>query len=96
MNHQREFFECLGKGNRNFLVTFLELNITNWEEWYSVTSAQICEAGGRGLMDYHYASSPYRALRAIYPQRDWKAWCFAGVPRYIKNYLISAKGILGK
>lgn len=79
LKSQREFLDELGK----------RLNIKYWEEWYSVTKAEIDEKGGgiHFLLLIHrlaylvhcFKDSPQVTLATLYPEHPWKPWKFNAV-----------------
>jgi len=70
LKNQRDFFDDLAK----------KLKIEKQEDWYSVQSKQISQNGGAGLLN-RYTNSPYKALKTVYPEFDWKPWMFSQVSR---------------
>lgn len=75
MSHQRLFFDQLGN----------KLNIKHPDDWYQQISwRSIIEAGGSALLK-HYKSSPFAALKTVYPDHDWKPWRFSAVPKRFWN-----------
>lgn len=50
-------------------ISIEKLQIVHWTDWYKVSSSQINENGGAGLL-LLYQSSPVKALMAIYPGKD--------------------------
>jgi hypothetical protein len=51
-----------------------------YEDWYKVTTAEVLEKGGSGMLD-HYGGSLIRALAGVYPEYRWQTWRFNQVPR---------------
>lgn len=47
-----------------------ELKITNMDDWYKVTAAQICEKGARGLLR-KYLSSPAKMVTSTLTNHHW-------------------------
>jgi len=57
---QREFMEYLGK----------QLNLQHMDEWYKVTTRQISEKGGGGLLR-KYNGSPANLIMSVYDDHKW-------------------------
>eukprot|EP01027_Heterolobosea_sp_BB2_P000282 GEZU01000413.1.p1 GENE.GEZU01000413.1~~GEZU01000413.1.p1 ORF type:complete len:468 (+),score=89.89 GEZU01000413.1:405-1808(+) len=55
-----------------------QLNITDLDGWYSVTTTQLQERGGSGLLSF-FGGSLLRLLRTVYPEHKWQAWKFARI-----------------
>lgn len=62
------------------------LNIASPEGWYKITIRDIYSHGGGSLIRYHYSSSLYRALQAVYPEHDWLPWKFNVVSKELWNH----------
>src|SRR5262249_45690956 len=75
MNNQRSFFDDLRQ----------ELGYKNWEDWYNVSSKEIIQKGGIGILNYYYNGSPSKALATVYPEYPWKLWKFDTLPRGFWN-----------
>jgi hypothetical protein len=58
-----------------------ELKLENLDGWYNVTTSQVRDLGGSGLLANKYANSLEAALLAVYPSHPWNAWKFKTVPR---------------
>lgn len=43
------------------------MKVVTWEDWYNVTTSDVLENGGAGLLTAYYGTSLMRALAAIYP-----------------------------
>lgn len=68
----KEFFDWLG----------VKLGYKCIDDWYNITSREIHQNGGDGLMQ-GFAGSPYLVLSKVYPQHEWLPWRFAGgVPKH--------------
>jgi hypothetical protein len=65
-----EFFTRLSK----------KLGFTTLDDWYGISSNQICKNGGVTLLE-RYKGSPLKALEAVFPNHQWIAWKFHQVPR---------------
>jgi len=83
-NH-RTFFDWLGK----------QLGFYSFEDWYSITTADIYNHGGKsGLSLDCYNYSIVSALVSIYPEYHWLPWKFSKTPKgiwknnkYIEGFL---------
>ncbi len=87
MKNQRKFMDWAGK----------ELNYTNKEDWYKVTTEvinfklkilkfkEILKLGGRSLLSM-YNDSPSLLISAVYPEYKWSPWKLHKFP---KDYNIS-------
>jgi hypothetical protein len=58
---KKRFFDCVGQ----------QLGIQSMEDWYNVTSRDIVQHGGKGLL-YHYNGSFKRAITSVYTDYPWK------------------------
>jgi hypothetical protein len=67
---QRNFMDGLAK----------QLNITQQEDWYSITSKQIYERGGGSLLD-KYGSSPSKLIQTVYQDHQWNEYKFRRNPK---------------
>jgi hypothetical protein len=62
IDNQKRFFQQLED----------KLDIRSPEDWYRVTTRQIIQEGGSALIGNYYNWSMLTALKAIYPEHDWK------------------------
>lgn len=51
------------------------------DELYSVTSEDIIKAGGGSALRHHFASSPVKLLKCVFPSHNWLEWKFLTLPR---------------
>lgn len=67
------------KDNRKSFMTELgeKLNIKDFSDWYSITSEQIKNHGGDGLLR-RYGGSPSKLLTSVFPQ-------YPRVPERVSN-----------
>lgn len=56
-----------------------ELDLKNWEDWYSINGHHIRENGGSGLLLSEH-NSPTLLITSVYPQYPWQVWRFQTVP----------------
>eukprot|EP01118_Nematostelium_gracile_P009096 TRINITY_DN3048_c0_g2_i1.p1 TRINITY_DN3048_c0_g2~~TRINITY_DN3048_c0_g2_i1.p1 ORF type:complete len:398 (-),score=57.98 TRINITY_DN3048_c0_g2_i1:17-1066(-) len=57
-----------------------QLNIQKMEDWYHVTSEQICKKGAAGLIA-RYDGSPLRMVTSLFPNHDWDLLQFQKVSK---------------
>ncbi len=78
---QRAFFDNLAKKLRIFVVkhVIIFVDIKTPDEWKNVSIQQVYQHGGAGLLRTCYKGSLIQALRAVYPDQQWKAWHFSGL-----------------
>src|SRR4051812_9273128 len=67
---QRKFLEDIAK----------KLELKGYEDWYSLTAADLEEYGGRNVLKY-YADSLPKALTNVFPDYNWRVWKFSQVPK---------------
>lgn len=70
MENQKQFFDWLGS----------ELGYKEMDDWYSVTSLDVINAGGGELLQTKY-HSVLHALQTVYPLHSWIGWKFRRVPQ---------------
>eukprot|EP01114_Cavostelium_apophysatum_P014947 TRINITY_DN3989_c0_g1_i1.p1 TRINITY_DN3989_c0_g1~~TRINITY_DN3989_c0_g1_i1.p1 ORF type:complete len:475 (-),score=70.21 TRINITY_DN3989_c0_g1_i1:108-1532(-) len=56
-----------------------KLNLKSWEDWYQVSKETVEEEGGKSLLQLHDGNLG-DLLSKVYPEHDWKLWCFRKVP----------------
>jgi hypothetical protein len=49
----------------------ITLKLENWEDWYSVTTKDVVDHGGRSLLN-KYHGSMFMLLRSSYPEHSWE------------------------
>eukprot|EP01114_Cavostelium_apophysatum_P021704 TRINITY_DN7644_c0_g1_i1.p1 TRINITY_DN7644_c0_g1~~TRINITY_DN7644_c0_g1_i1.p1 ORF type:complete len:421 (-),score=51.35 TRINITY_DN7644_c0_g1_i1:63-1325(-) len=69
-NHHREFFDHI----------FKSLGFTSFQDWYKLSAKDVTAKGGAGLLNHFYGGSLVKALKAVYPDHEWKIWNFKPVP----------------
>eukprot|EP01114_Cavostelium_apophysatum_P016603 TRINITY_DN4763_c0_g1_i1.p1 TRINITY_DN4763_c0_g1~~TRINITY_DN4763_c0_g1_i1.p1 ORF type:complete len:587 (+),score=113.21 TRINITY_DN4763_c0_g1_i1:111-1871(+) len=83
-NNQKEFMNVISS----------RLGISRWQDWYSVTRADIVRAKGAGLLA-RFNNSPSRMITSLLPEYDWEEMDFHAVPskfwRDAKNRLLFGK-----
>ncbi len=75
INNQRAFLESLAT----------KLRICDHKDWYLVSSSQVAQHGGGGLLN-HYKGSLLRALETVYPMHSWVTFPLTMVKH---KYLVS-------
>jgi len=53
--------------------------------WYRLSYRQLRGLGLGSLMRSRYSNSPFKMLKAVYPEFDWKPWNFEVFPRRISG-----------
>ncbi len=80
INNQRAFFDNLAVKLsillKCYLIWLTVYYIKQLEDWYYVRISQVCQLGGRTIME-RYKGSLMKALRAVYPHYDWKTYRFS-------------------
>lgn len=91
MENQKKYFHWLEQ----------QLNITKEEDWYKVTTDQIRQHYGAGLLSY-YQNSPIKMLQHMYPNFHFLPWKFTQTakhfwddPSNLKQYLDHIAASLG-
>jgi hypothetical protein len=51
------------------------LCVKNMEDWYKVTNSEFEAKGGEKFLE-HFRGSLFQALTSLYPDYEWKFWCF--------------------
>jgi len=46
------------------------------EDWYMRSPEDVCDNGGKNLIEEHYNNSIVEAVKTIYPEYYWKPWMF--------------------
>lgn len=46
------------------------------DDWYRVTTGDICKNGGKALLSQYYNDSLPKALQSVYPKHNWMIWKF--------------------
>ncbi len=59
--------------------------IQKTEDWYNITTSQVEDEGGSGLLKGHYNNSISRALESVYPDYNWQRWRFRKVAQEYWN-----------
>jgi hypothetical protein len=59
---------------------YIHLDITQLDEWKTVSVATVKQNGGSGLLN-HYKSSLIKALRTVYPNHPWNTVHKVSMPR---------------
>lgn len=67
--NQRAFFEALGR----------KLGLENHSDWGKVDIRTIEKHGGAGILRY-YGRSMFKALKFLYPEKDWNIEWFSRYP----------------
>jgi hypothetical protein len=70
VTHQRQYFDEFMKRN----------GITQLEDMYNVTTSEIAQQGGSGLLRGVHNNSLWAALKAAYPEHEWRPWRFRTAP----------------
>jgi hypothetical protein len=74
INNQKEYLKWIAKN----------LNIQTLEDWYKISSIDIVNNKGRGLINY-YKGSFFKLLKTVYPDYNWKPWLFNNSPKSYWN-----------
>lgn len=56
-----------------------QLGISQLEQWYPITKAQVAAVGGAGLIKSKFSDSLSTALSSVYPNHEWMPWKFKNV-----------------
>jgi hypothetical protein len=73
--NRRNYFNWLGN----------LLGIKKPSDWYSITSDQIIQNGGKELLEYYSHHSHYSILAFTYPQYDWHPWILGNLTQDFWN-----------
>eukprot|EP01027_Heterolobosea_sp_BB2_P018918 GEZU01026579.1.p1 GENE.GEZU01026579.1~~GEZU01026579.1.p1 ORF type:complete len:601 (+),score=135.41 GEZU01026579.1:14-1816(+) len=73
INNQRLFMDKVA----------VDMQVKNFEDWYSVSVKEIIARGGGPLLKDYYENSMLLALQGIYPEHPWQE---AGSPRALNGY----------
>ncbi len=66
IENQRRYIKCLAK----------KLGYRKPEHWYKVKHSDFKNTRGNGLIASYYDDSPYKAIKALIPDYDFKHWLF--------------------
>jgi very-short-patch-repair endonuclease len=59
---------------RDYLAT--KLNLKTSDDWYNVSTNEIRNMGGNGLLNSKYEGKTLRFLKAVFPDTTWYPWLF--------------------
>ena len=59
---------------------FKKLGYTTMDDWYKISSKDIQNNYGNGLLACYYNNSPIKLVTSIYPNYNWVIWKFIMVP----------------
>lgn len=60
------------------------MNFKNFDDWYQISTKDIRNFGGRGLLYFH-KESIFSVLATAYPEHNWQLWKFKQAPRNFWN-----------
>lgn len=63
-----------------------QLGVQSQEDWYYITGEDVKQVGGgSNLLCEHYNNSYFTCLKKVYPEFEWNASQFVGIPHYISH-----------
>ena len=74
LSHQRSFFDNFSRQN----------NFQRDKDWYSITNKMILQQGGKTIL-HKYSNSLAKALKNVYPEKEWNNFEFSTVPKNFWN-----------
>ena len=79
--HPRKFCKHKLENHKKFFDWMsVQRGHNTMDDWYDVTTEDICNCGGGSLMQTYYNDSTTKALKSIYPEHKWMLWRFKNSP----------------
>lgn len=63
-----------------------KIDVTQMEQWYQVSAAQIREHGGGGLLSGRYSNSPPKMIISLFPEHHWN----------LRKFILTSKKLWGR
>lgn len=82
--NQRKMFDEIGNA----------LEVTSPDDWYSVTIEKVLRVEGSGGLLVTYKNSLSDALKAIYPEHEWKSYRFSATPHGLHESWHEVEGFI--
>jgi hypothetical protein len=74
------FWDNVANQRRFFDSIVSDKNFASLDGFYELSTKDVNDSGGAGLLSAKYNRSVYQALQAVYPEHKWIGWKFSTLP----------------